>query len=37
MLVEFWSKSLTFGPLSRAFAFTTPTEVDIVFEKDWKM
>ena len=37
MLVEFWSKSSTFGPLSRAFAFTTPTEVDIVFEKDWKM
>ena len=37
MLVEFWSKSSTFGPLSRAFAFTTPTEVDIAFEKDWKM
>ena len=37
MLVEFWCKSSTLGPLSRAFAFSTPTEVDIAFEKEWKM
>ena len=37
MLVDFWCKSSTLSPLSRAFAFTTPTEVDIAFEKDWKM
>ena len=37
MLVEFWCKSLTLSPLSRAFAFSTPTKVDITFKKDWKM
>ena len=37
MLVEFWCKASTLCPLSRVFAFTTPTEVDLALEKDWKM
>ena len=32
MLVEFWRKTATLGPLSTAFAFNTPTEVDLAFE-----
>ena len=37
MLVEFWCKRSTLGPLSALFAFSTPTEVDIAFEREWKM
>ena len=37
MLVEFWCKRSTLGPLSSLFAFSTPTEVDIAFEREWKM
>ena len=37
MLAEFWCKTATLGPLSTAFAFTTPSEVDLAFEQEWKM
>ena len=37
MLVEFWCKRSTLGPLSSIIAFNPPTEVDIAFERDWKM
>ena len=39
MLVEFWCKpeTATLGPLSTAFAFITPSEVDLAFEREWKM
>lgn len=37
MLVEFWCKRSTLGPLSSVIAFNTPTEVDLAFEQDWKM
>ena len=37
MFVEFWCKRSTLGPLSSLFAFSTPTEVDIAFEREWKM
>jgi hypothetical protein len=37
VITEFWCKAATLGPLTKAIAFSTPTEVDLVFEKDWKM
>jgi len=37
VITEFWCKAATLGPLTKANAFSTPTEVDLVFEKDWKM
>jgi hypothetical protein len=37
IITEFWCKPATLGPLSKAFAFSTPSEVDLAFERDWKM
>ncbi len=37
ILTEFWCKPATLGPLSKAFAFSTPSEVDLAFKRDWKM
>ena len=33
MLVEFWFKRSTLGPISHEISCSTPLEVDIVFEK----
>ena len=37
VITEFWCKTATLGPLSKAFAFSTPSEVDLAFERDWEM
>ncbi len=37
IITKFWCKPATLGPLSKAFAFSTPSEVALAFERDWKM
>ncbi len=37
MITEFWSKRSNLGPLSGELRCSTPTEVDIVFEKTFKL
>jgi hypothetical protein len=39
IITEFWCKPaiIQVGQLSKAFAFNTPSEVDLAFERDWKM
>jgi hypothetical protein len=37
IITEFWCKPVNLGPLSKAFAFSTPSEMDLAFERDWKM
>ena len=37
IITEFWCKPATLGPISKAFAFSTPSEVDLASKRDWKM
>ena len=37
LLVDFWFKRSTLGLLSKEIACSTVLEVDIMFEKTWKM
>jgi hypothetical protein len=37
MLTEFWFKRSALGPVSAEIRCTTPTEVDIAFEKTFNM